>query len=130
MSANTLPESIREKVERFTQATGILCESEISINENQLSTETTNHALNILGESLTNIARHAQATQVKIKFIAQNQTLELEVRDNGIGFNPSQNTSGHYGLLGMHERARLTGGMLAVESNQNGTCIQFIVEKS
>ncbi|HCR70643.1 MAG TPA: hypothetical protein DIW23_04290 [Anaerolineae bacterium] len=126
-TSGNLSESINEKVNRFTQATGIPCDLEISIHENEFSNEITNHALSILGESLTNIARHAQATQVKIKFIVQNQTLELEVRDNGIGFNPSQNTSGHYGLLGMHERTRLTGGVLAVESNQNGTCIQFIV---
>jgi NarL family two-component system sensor histidine kinase YdfH len=123
-------DSVREKVERFGQATGIPCDAEISIVENQLSPETTDHALNILNESLTNIARHAQATHVKIKFIAQKQTLELEVRDNGVGFDVNQQPSGHYGLIGMHERARLTGGALAIESNQTGTCVQFIVGKS
>src|SRR5690606_16165199 len=87
-TSGNLSESINEKVNRFTQATGIPCDLEISIHENEFSNEITNHALSILGESLTNIARHAQATQVKIKFIVQNQTLELEVRDNGIGFNP------------------------------------------
>jgi len=120
-------DSVREKIERFRQATGIPCDAEISIAENQLSPETTDHALNILSELLTNIARHAQATHVRIKFIAQKQTLELEVRDNGVGFDPKQNTSGHYGLIGMHERARLTGGALAIESNLGGTCVQFIV---
>jgi NarL family two-component system sensor histidine kinase YdfH len=123
-------DSVREKIERFGQATGIPCDAEISIAENQLSPETTDHALNILNESLTNIARHAQATHVHIKFIAQNQTLELEVRDNGIGFDVNQQPSGHYGLVGMHERARLTGGVLAIESNQNGTCVQFAVGRS
>jgi NarL family two-component system sensor histidine kinase YdfH len=123
-------DSVREKIERFGQATGIPCDAEISIAENQLSPETTDHALNILNESLTNIARHAQATHVHIKFIAQNQTLELEVRDNGVGFDVNQQPSGHYGLIGMHERARLTGGMLAIESNQSGTCVQFVVGRS
>jgi NarL family two-component system sensor histidine kinase YdfH len=120
-------ESVRENVERFTQATGIPCETEISVNENQLPPETTNHALNILSEALTNVARHAQATQVRVKWIAQNQTLELEVRDNGKGFDVNQSPSGHYGLIGMHERARLTGGLLAIESNTSGTSIRFVM---
>jgi two-component system, NarL family, sensor histidine kinase YdfH len=99
-------ELVREKVERFKQATGIPCELEISVSENQLPAETTNHAMNILNESLTNIARHAQATQVKVNFVIQNKNLQLEVRDNGKGFDVKQQTSGHYGLIGMHERAR------------------------
>ncbi len=125
-----LAEAVREKTERFTQATGIPCEVEISVDENQLFSETTSHALNILSESLTNIARHAQATQAHVKLIVQNQNLELEVRDNGKGFDANQGSKGHYGLIGMHERARLTGGALAIESGSNGTCVQFIVGRS
>ncbi len=125
-----LTEAVREKMDRFTQATGIPCDLEISVNKNQLSPETTNHALNILSESLTNIARHAQATQVHVKWMLQDQNLELEVRDNGKGFDVNQKLNGSYGLVGMHERARLTGGMLSIESNNGGTCIQFIVGRS
>ena len=128
-TSTNVADAVREKVERFTQATGIPCNAEITVNENQLSAETTNHALNVLSESLTNIARHAQASQVKVKFIVQHQTLELEVRDNGKGFDPSQTVSGHYGLVGMRERARLTGGQLAIESDSSGTCVQFVVRK-
>lgn len=122
-----IADSVREKIERFKQATGIPCEAKIAVEENQLSMESTNHGLNILSEALTNIARHAQATQVHVRWLVQNQTLELEVRDNGKGFDPAQNTSGHYGLIGMYERARLSGGDLTVESNANGTCIRFSV---
>ncbi len=125
-----LAESVREKTDRFIQATGIPCEVEISVNENQLPFETTSHALNILSESLTNIARHAQAAQVHVKWIVQNQNLELDVRDNGKGFNVDQESRGHYGLIGMHERARLTDGNLSIESDADGTYIQFIVGRS
>ncbi|WKZ41098.1 MAG: sensor histidine kinase [Anaerolineales bacterium] len=123
-------ELMREKVERFKQSTGIPCELEISVSENQLPAETLDHAMNILSESLTNIARHAQATNVNVKFFIQNKTLELEVRDNGIGFDVKQEAKGHYGLVGMHERARLTGGMLSIESDAGGTCVQFVVGRS
>lgn len=125
--STNVADSVQEKVERFKQTTGIACNVEISVNENQLAPETANHALNILNECLTNISRHAEATNVQVKFFIQNQTLELEVRDNGKGFDVKQETKGHYGLVGMHERARLTGGMLSIESDENGTCVQFIV---
>lgn len=120
-------EFVREKVERFKQATGIPCGLEISVVENQFPAETISHALNILSEALANIARHAQATQVNVKFSIQNRTLEMEVCDNGKGFDVKQEAKGHYGLVGMRERARLTGGMLSIESDANGTCVQFIV---
>jgi NarL family two-component system sensor histidine kinase YdfH len=123
-------DAVREQVEHFKQSTGVACDLDISVTENQLDPEVIDHAMNILSESLTNIARHAQATQVKVKFFIQNQTLELEARDNGKGFDVKQETKGHYGLVGMHERERLTGGMLAVESDANGACVQFVVGRS
>lgn len=118
---------VREKVETFKQSTGVVCEFELSVTENQLDPETLDHAMHILSESLTNISRHAQASNVKVSFFIQNKTLQLEVRDNGKGFDVKQEIKGHYGLVGMHERARLTGGMLSIESDANGTCVQFIV---
>lgn len=123
----SLPEAVREKIDRFTQATGIPCELEISIHENQLAAETISHALNVLSEALANIARHAQASQADVKFSIQNQALEMEMRDNGKGFDVNQESSGHYGLLGMRERARLTGGNLIVESDASGTHIHFVI---
>jgi NarL family two-component system sensor histidine kinase YdfH len=118
---------VREKVETFKQSTGVTCELELSVTENQLETEIIDHAMNILSESLTNISRHAQASNVKVEIFIQNKTLQLEVRDNGKGFDVNQETKGHYGLVGMHERARLIGGMLSIESDANGTCVQLIV---
>lgn len=123
-------DAVREQVERFKLSSGLVCELELSVTENQLAPETIDHAINILSESLSNIARHAQASNVNVEFFIQNKTLQLEVRDNGKGFDVKQETKGHYGLVGMHERARLTGGMLSIESNNNGTCIQFIVGMS
>jgi NarL family two-component system sensor histidine kinase YdfH len=103
---------------------------ELSVTENQLDPETLDHAMHILSESLTNISRHAQASNVKVVFAIQNQNLQLEIRDNGKGFDVKQEIKGHYGLVGMHERARLTGGMLAIESDASGTCVQFVVGRS
>jgi NarL family two-component system sensor histidine kinase YdfH len=127
-----LSESVHEKVDRFTQATGIPCEMDILLQENGLSAEMTDHALSILSEALANIARHAQATQVNVRFVIQKGQLELEVRDDGKGFDLNQETSaGHYGLLGMRERARLVGGALTIKSGaQSGTNVHFVVPSS
>jgi NarL family two-component system sensor histidine kinase YdfH len=126
-TSGNLSESIQEKVNRFTQATGIPCDLEISVNENGFSNEATNHAVSILSEALANVTRHAQAKKVIVKFFVQNEKLDLEIQDDGIGFDVSQESSGHYGLLGMRERARLTNGNLEIESNQNGTRIHFSI---
>jgi NarL family two-component system sensor histidine kinase YdfH len=123
----SLPDTVREEVDHFKQSTGIPCELEISVHENQLPAETTNHALHILREALTNVARHAQATDVHVMFSVDRQSLELEVRDNGRGFDVTRSPGGHYGLVGIRERARLTGGALAVDSGQGGTCVRFVV---
>ena len=123
----SLAESVREKVERFSQATGIPCGLELSVQENHLSTEVTTHVVSILSEALANITRHAQATRVNVRVTAHQEQLELEVRDDGKGFNTDQQAeAGHYGLLGMRERARLAGGVLTVESSAgNGTRVHF-----
>jgi NarL family two-component system sensor histidine kinase YdfH len=122
-------EAIQEKVNRFTQSKGIACETEISINENNLSNEITDHAVGIINEALANVARHAQAKNVKVRFFIQKEKLQLEVQDDGKGFDVNEESnSGHYGLLGMRERARLTNGNIEIESNQNGTKIHFSVE--
>jgi NarL family two-component system sensor histidine kinase YdfH len=127
-----LAEVVREKIDRFTQGTGIPCDLEISIQENELSTEVTGHALGIVSEALMNITRHAQATQVHVRFLLHRKRLELEVRDNGKGFDVDQQiNTGHYGLLGLRERARLTGGDLSVESApQAGTTVRFLLNRS
>jgi NarL family two-component system sensor histidine kinase YdfH len=130
--APSLAESVREQVDRFTQATGIPCALDMSFQENGLSTEVADHAMSIVSEALTNIARHAQATRVNVKFHVQKDQLELEVRDDGTGFDLNEKTSaGHYGLLGIQERARLVGGALTIESRaQRGTNIHFVVPNS
>ena len=127
-----LVESVREKADRFSQGTGIPCELELSVHENGLSNEVADHVLNILSEALTNITRHAQAAHVHIKCTVRRDQLELDVRDDGRGFAVNaQMGAGHYGLLGMRERARLTGGTLNIESElQKGTTVRFVVTNS
>jgi len=70
----------------------------------------------ILQESLTNVARHAEATHIEVALDDQPALLTLRVRDNGHGIAPTQLASNHsLGLMGMRERARVWGGDVVVE---------------
>ena len=75
------------------------------------------HARRGLAEMLTNVARHAQATTVWVELALTDGCLQIEVEDDGVGFAVETATrSGHYGLIGLQERAQLTGGHFAIES--------------
>lgn len=124
-----LADSVREKVERFSQATGIPCDLELSVAENLVLNDAGRHALHVMAEALENIVRHARASRAAVKFVALGDRLEVEIRDDGQGFDVGAETgAGHYGLLGMRERARLMGGSLVIQSDgQHGTLIRLVV---
>jgi signal transduction histidine kinase len=69
----------------------------------------------ILQEILTNVARHANATQVSVRLVQEEGSLILEVHDNGKGVSKEDLSAGRsLGILGMRERALLLGGELAI----------------
>jgi signal transduction histidine kinase len=71
----------------------------------------------ILQESLSNIARHAQATQVDVALCRQAGALSLTVRDNGVGLPPQRATAGHRcGLDGIAQRIEAIGGRFHASS--------------
>jgi two-component system, NarL family, sensor histidine kinase DegS len=75
-------------------------------------------AYRIAQEALHNVERHAAAREVKVRLNFRDRALEVEIIDDGIGFElrQTQAESKTLGLLGMHERANLLGGSLTVES--------------
>jgi signal transduction histidine kinase len=76
-------------------------------------------------EALQNIIKHAQATRIEVRLVNDDQELVLEVRDNGIGFDATQEFPGHLGLLSMRERVEGMGGRLLIESaSRQGTLIR------
>jgi signal transduction histidine kinase len=70
----------------------------------------------IFQELLTNIARHAQASEISIAFVANEAGGTLTVQDDGVGFDPRGPRAGGLGMIGMHERARSCGLTLKVKS--------------
>lgn len=80
----------------------------------------------IAQESLTNVRRHADATEVLLTLHAQSGRVTIVIRDNGGGLATSEERAGgSFGLVGMRERARLLGGTLRIESRPaRGTTIR------
>ena len=86
----------------------------------------------VAGEALRNAFRHAQAHRIEVEIRYDDRQLRLRVRDDGKGIDPKapdvRERSGHWGLHGMHERARLVGGILNVWSEANsGTEVELTV---
>lgn len=82
----------------------------------------------IVQEALTNVRRHAHATEAAVLLQRQGATLEVTIRDDGIGFDPATAKGARLGLLGMQERARALGGRLTVQSAPNdGTTVLLTV---
>ncbi|CAH2924094.1 MAG: Two-component system sensor histidine kinase [uncultured Paraburkholderia sp.] len=81
----------------------------------------------IAQESLTNVARHSRASHVVLTLRSGEGFIDLEIRDDGCGFDRdavSARQRGSYGLLGMAERARLIGGALTITSSAStGTVV-------
>lgn len=103
------------QVEDFGRRTGIACnfaaDAEVALGDAQATA-----IFRIVQESLTNIARHAAATQVDITLGCVDGRLELNVVDDGSGFDAAAPGAHSFGLFGIGERARALGGQARVDS--------------
>lgn len=78
----------------------------------------------IVQECLTNACRYSKSESVRVELGEREGRLRIEVQDWGVGFEPDKVDGGHYGLRGIHERARLLGGDVVVQTApQQGTRI-------
>lgn len=96
-------------------------EFEVSGPERRLDPEAEMAYYRITQEAMANIARHAEAQHVMVRLVYEPEEVLLTIRDDGRGFNvPAQADAlaprGHYGLLGMRERAELAGARLEIQS--------------
>ncbi len=120
-----LPAAVEWQAEDFARRTGIVCRARASGGETALPREQATAIYRILQESLTNVARHSQASEVEVEFTELADTATLTVRDNGVGITPAQLADPRsIGLLGMRERALAFGGTVEISSSPGpGTTI-------
>lgn len=87
----------------------------------------------VVQESLSNVVHHAQASQVEVELICDDDLVYLSVRDNGVGFDAAAlgHTGTHLGLLSMKERVRLAKGRLDIDSSRGkGTHIRVEIPRN
>jgi signal transduction histidine kinase len=100
----------------FGRRTGIACECHLPEDELPLGAERSTALFRIYQETLTNVARHAQATKVFTELSVEGGYVLLRVRDNGRGVTDEEAAAPEaLGLLGMRERAALLGGDVSIQ---------------
>lgn len=105
-------------------------ELDLSLNECQFPEEINIVVYRIIQEALTNISKHANATNVRVSalvsFLTQQATLHLEIHDNGKGINFARPSG--LGLIGMRERVESLNGQFVIESEKGkGTNISATI---
>jgi len=114
----------------FKRHTHLPCLVEVSGSAPPPKADAATMLFRIAQESLNNIRRHAQATQVTLRLQMEPSGCVLVVSDDGVGFDVRAQSHG-YGLLGMEERARALGGQLEIESAPGeGTTVRLRVDRA
>lgn len=122
-----LDASLRWLTEKFSQRTRIRVEY-LSTCEERFADDTETHLFRIAQEALTNVAKHAKASEVHVSLGTFNGQVRLSISDNGRGIEPQiADPSGRptLGLVGMRARARHCGGTLLVHAQPSGgVCVE------
>ena len=115
-------------VDDFEDRFGLRAVFECPAELPRLAVRTEAELLRIAQEALSNVARHADATIVRVAAVVEDGSLALSIRDNGKGFDMEHVELDHFGLGTMRERAVLVGGEVVIESRpQDGTQVRVTV---
>lgn len=82
--------------------------------------------LAILTEAVRNAYRHAEASSITVTGFVDRDHVEAEVIDDGRGFDPTRLPEGHYGVMGMRERADRIGATVEIQSDGSGTTVRVV----
>jgi signal transduction histidine kinase len=126
----TLAEALGELTGGWSQQSGIVAELETAGVPTRAPADTDAALFRVAQEALTNVSRHAKASKVRLTLTYLEDTLLLDVADDGVGFDPAGDSgdSGGYGLIGMRQRLSRVGGELTVESTRGyGTTLNAAV---
>lgn len=120
-----LLEAMEYQAEQFQSRSGIRCTYERAVSRIDLTKERSTAIFRICQEALTNVLRHARATDVRIAIFMDEGDLVFKIADNGRGIGENQKSSpGSLGVLGMQERARLAGASVDIQGVENeGTTV-------
>jgi len=111
-------------VQEYAESTGIVCTLHLPADEISLDEDRAMGVFRIVQESLTNVLRHSGAHRVDITLRCVANTCEVEIQDNGKGFDPGNiNKPNSFGIVGMRERALILKGTLDIENVKAGGAV-------
>jgi signal transduction histidine kinase len=128
LQTQAFPEAVGELAEAFTQRTAITPALQLAGDFGELSESQQITLLQLIREALNNIREHSDADAVSITVRAHGHGVEATVTDNGRGFDPESALieaarAGHLGLVGMHERVHMLGGLTQIDSRPGGPTV-------
>ena len=109
--------AVERLAETFAERSGIGAAVEANLGVDRLAPEAETVLYRVVQEALTNVVKHAAATQVSIVLTRRGSGVSAVVEDDGRGFAPDNVRTDALGLVGMRERLGLLGGTLTVESS-------------
>ncbi|MGJ3239056.1 MAG: sensor histidine kinase [Anaerolineae bacterium] len=125
--------AIRNLAESAAQRGNFMLDLETPIRDIRFSPDIEQAIYRIAQESIANVVEHSEASHFSVVMDIHNTVFKLTIRDNGTGFIPdtidTQNGDGHFGLLGMQERASMINGKLIIDSKERmGTSVSLTLE--
>jgi len=117
-------------IQQLQPASGALIEQRVTGEPVALSFKLVNNLFRMAQEALANAVHHANATRITVRVGYGKGRLELEIEDNGKGFDPGSApglNEGHYGLTGLRERSSAIQSKLELKSTPSGTLIRVKV---
>ena len=120
-----LEAAIEGLARRSADVEGLEVELEVRVADAALDPELKTAVYRLVQEALTNVAKHASARHIGVFVEQARAEVCVRVSDDGRGFDMSEPSAG-FGLAGMHERAALMGGRLAIESSGSGTVVTAV----
>ena len=131
LEGQDLQAALSQAARQWTAGSAVLVDVDVAGNGRKLPEEMEQQILRIAQEAVTNTVKHAHAKKVRIRLEMENGRLNLLVADDGQGFEQTEAFSevgGHFGLLGMRERAERLGGELQLHSEPGqGTKVEVTV---
>jgi len=118
---NDLPTALAETARRLTHDTAIHAQVEVNGTFRRLAEFVEGNLLRIGQEAINNAVKHAHAQRILVNLVFDAKRVQLIVRDDGRGFNnlvTRNGNEGHFGLIGMRERAEQLGGTLSIRSTE------------
>ena len=125
LQTGSLPDAVAQAADDFAERTGVHPEIRMNGDFAPLTDSQQITLLALVREALNNIREHSDAKRVTITLSSGPAGAEVMITDDGRGFEPEEELvraarGGHLGLVGMHERVRMLGGLTNIESRPGG----------